>query len=319
MMKLMSLWPMASSKLLVARSRARDASIKPCNCGSSTGARPSFNAATYAALTSIPITSNPFEANTAAIGEPSLPSPTTDSRGASLLTGILPPDLLLCDSSVRRSQLNTRAQGVGISRRFEIRRDGGRMIRRGRVAGPGHLPQNPGVRATHPVLEPNRGCPVQPRADQRVVAVPTPYAFRGIDLIPALERHPGNLLDHANELIDADQLIAADVERLVDVTLHEAERSIHAIVDVCEAAGLLPVAPDVDDRQARQLGLNNLSANRRGRLLAPTLVSPKRSVDVVIPAHSRGQPEIFREVPAHPLAEQLFPPVTILRHRGVRI
>ena len=71
--------------------------------------------------------------------------------------------------------------------------------------------------------------------------------LRGIEVVVSLELHPGDLLDDIDQLIDGDQFVAAEIERLDDVTLgHEHDRAPGAVVDVHEAARLFAVAPDLD-------------------------------------------------------------------------
>ena len=70
---------------------------------------------------------------------------------------------------------------------------------------------------------------------------------------------------------------------------------------------------------AAQYRLDDLAAYRRWRLLAPAIVGANGAVDIVVARQTRDDPEVLGEVPAHPFAEQLLPPVAILGHRGVRV
>ena len=92
-----------------------------------------------------------------------------------------------------------------------------------------------------------------------------------------------------------------------------------AVVDVHEAPGLLAVAPDLDGMRAGELGLGHLAADRRRRLLPAAVVRPVRSVDVVVAGDPRRNAEVLTEVPAHPLAEELLPPVAVLGHRRIGV
>ena len=66
-------------------------------------------------------------------------------------------------------------------------------------------------------------------------------------------------------------------------------------------------------------GLDHLAADRGRRLFAAALEGAVRAVHVVIPADPRLQPEVFAEMAAHPLAEQLLPAVAVLRHGRVGV
>ena len=52
--------------------------------------------------------------------------------------------------------------------------------------------------------------------------------------------------DDVDQLVDGDQLAAAQVERLGVVALYDPLGAVDAVVDVREAAGLFAVAPDID-------------------------------------------------------------------------
>src|SRR5207253_1525498 len=96
----------------------------------------------------------------------------------------------------------------------------------------------------------------------------------------------GNVFDDVDELIDRDELVAADVERLATVAGHQPVRALEAVVDVHEASRLLAVAPHIDVASARQLRRNHLPADRGWCLLASAVVGAERSIDVVIAGHA---------------------------------
>ena len=83
---------------------------------------------------------------------------------------------------------------------------------------------------------------------------------------------------------------------------------------VCSPSPQTSISPG-----ARELRGDDLPADRRRRLLAAAVVGAVRAVDVVVTRDARLEPEVLAEVTAHALAEQLFPPVAVLRHRGVRV
>src|SRR5581483_2896780 len=84
-------------------------------------------------------------------------------------------------------------------------------------------------------------------------------------------------------------------------------------------AGLLAVAPDLDLVLARELGGDDLAADRGRRLLAPAVVGALGSVDVVIPRHAGGDAVVLAVVAGHPFAEKLLPAIAVLRHGGVGV
>src|SRR5690606_7530995 len=163
----------------------------------------------------------------------------------------------------------------------------------------GHLVVHPGVGGRKAVLEADRGRPAQTLANQRVVAVASPHPLRSVELVPALQLHAGDALDDLDELVDGDELIAADVERLADVAGREPERPLEAVVDVGEATRLLPVTPDLDAVVAGQHRGGHLAADRRRRLLAPAVPRALRAVDVVVAGHAGLDAEVLGEVPRH--------------------
>src|SRR5205823_8275677 len=63
--------------------------------------------------------------------------------------------------------------------------------------------------------------PAQVLADLRVVAIPTRDAARRIELVPPVERNPGDVLGYVDELVDRHQLRTAEVDRLQDVRVRD--------------------------------------------------------------------------------------------------
>src|SRR5262245_6007929 len=97
-----------------------------------------------------------------------------------------------------------------------------------------------------PVAERRRGRPSEQLPDQGVVAVAAADALRGIATVDAAQLDSRNLFDDVHELIDRHRFIASEIERFVDVALHDAERALDTIVDVHEAPALPAVTPDLD-------------------------------------------------------------------------
>src|SRR5579885_1013082 len=86
-----------------------------------------------------------------------------------------------------------------------------------------------------------------------------------------------------------------------------------------EAARLFAVPPDLDLVGVLELRLDHLAADRRRRLLAPARGGAVRPIDVVISHEARLETAILAEMPAHALAEELLPAVTVLRLGGIGI
>src|SRR5688500_14796797 len=182
-----------------------------------------------------------------------------------------------------------------------------------------HFAVDPAVRFFHPVAQRNRRRPTELALDQRVIAIAAADALRRIELVPALELDARDLLHDVDESIDRHQLVASQIERVGDVACHDRVRAKEAIVDVHEAARLFAVAPDLDLAGSIELRPDDLAANSRRRLLPTAVIGAKGAVDVVIARHARLQAEVFSEVAAHPLAEELLPAIAVLRHRRVRV
>src|SRR5215211_9477431 len=167
----------------------------------------------------------------------------------------------------------------------------------------------PGVGLLHADRKRCGRLPAETFEDERVVRVAPANAFWRVEVVPALQPHPSDLLDRVDELVDADELGRAEVDRIEDVAPHDHRCSQEAVLDVHEAPRLLPVSPDLDLVAPGELCLGDLPADRGRRLLAPTGVRPVRPVDVVIPGYARLDSVVVVEVPAHALREELLPPV----------
>ena len=99
----------------------------------------------------------------------------------------------------------------------------------------------------------------------------------------------------------------------------QPDRAVGAVVDVHERAGLLAVAPDLDLVLARELGGDDLAADRGRRLLAAAVVGAFRAVDVVVARDAGGDAVVLAVVARHALAEQLLPAVAVLRQGGIGV
>jgi hypothetical protein len=149
-----------------------------------------------------------------------------------------------------------------------------------------------------------------------VVRVAATDAHGAIDVLD-VDLLARDLRNDSHELVDGDHLFAAEIERLVEVATHQANDAFYTVIDVAEGAGLRSVAPHLDG-PARS-DFRNLSADRRGRLFAPTLPGSERALDVVKADDPRLYPVVFAVVCAEPLGDQLLPAVGILRLRRIGI
>src|SRR5436309_3431163 len=120
---------------------------------------------------------------------------------------------------------------------------------------------DPPVRPFHTVIEPDRRLPIQLAPNERIVAIPAPDAFRRIEQVLAPEPDLPDVLRDIHKLVDGDQLVAAEIDRIDDTALHDRGRTHQAIVNKHETARLEPVAPDFDFVAIRALRLDDLAAN----------------------------------------------------------
>ena len=122
-----------------------------------------------------------------------------------------------------------------------------------RFSSRNHFIMNPAISAFESVAQTCGRFPVENLLDQRVVAVAAVHAFGRGEIVTAFQFHPGDLFHDVDQLIDRDQLAAAEIERLDEIAVHDHLRSLHAIVDLHEAARLMAVAPDFDFVFARKV------------------------------------------------------------------
>jgi hypothetical protein len=70
---------------------------------------------------------------------------------------------------------------------------------------------------------------------------------------------------------------------------------------------------------AGELGGRDLPADGRRCLLPAAGIGPERAIDIVVSGHPRLEPIVIEEVTAHPLGEQLLPPIPVLRQGRVGV
>jgi hypothetical protein len=123
----------------------------------------------------------------------------------------------------------------------------------------------------------------------------------------SLPQHLSRDVHHqVSELVDRYHLLRADVERTRVAGAHQQQRSLDALVDEEEGAGLLAVAPDFNLAIPR---FRHFSADRRRRLLPAAVPRSLRPENVVITGNAAIEPVIALEGKIEALAEQLLPSV----------
>src|SRR5262245_48603272 len=93
--------------------------------------------------------------------------------------------------------------------------------------GPGRerlpdLSVDPGVGSGQPRLERDGRLPLQDLPEPGVVRVATAHSLRAGD-VPLLEADAGDVGDQIGERVDADQPVLPQIERLVELRLHQPE------------------------------------------------------------------------------------------------
>src|SRR6185312_16193319 len=220
---------------------------------------------------------------------------------------------------VRRSWSNYSAAQANARAHSTYRRIIKRSRNHHRAFACRHLVVDPAVGLLETFSQADRRLPPEQLEDTRVVRIPPAHTLRGVQLVFPLQFEARDLLDDGDELVDGDELGAAEIDRLDDVGIGERLGPMNAVVYVHERPGLLTIAPDLDPVVAGELGRSHFAADRRRRLFAPAVVGAVGAIHIVIPGHPGVQAEVLPEVTAHALAEQLFPAVAVLRHGGVCI
>src|SRR5205823_4939879 len=109
-----------------------------------------------------------------------------------------------------------------------------------------HLLVNPAVGLLHAVPQADGRRPAELLINKCIVAAAAANAFGRVHLVAPLDPDPSDVLHHVDQLINRDQLVAADVDWLADVAGHQRARAVHTIVDIGEAPRLLAVPPHLN-------------------------------------------------------------------------
>src|SRR6266513_3144873 len=144
----------------------------------------------------------------------------------------------------------------------------------------GDLRFNPRVGAGNAVFERDLRLPAKHLAQPVVVGVAATHTLRPGHVLPG-DLEARRVGDQVGELVDADQTVLTEIDRLLIARLHQQPQALDAVVDVAERTRLLAVAPDLDLTRAGQLGAGDLAAHRRRRFLASAVPRAERADDVV--------------------------------------
>ena len=156
-----------------------------------------------------------------------------------------------------------------------------------------HLLLDPAVGLADAFLERDPRLLTEHSAQPRVVGVASAHALRAGD-VPLAQRDAGDLADDVGELVDRDQPILSEIQRLAVVGRHQPLDPFEAVADIAERSRLLAVAPDIDLALAGELRRRHLVAHRGRRLLAPPVPRPERPVDVVEADDARAASSVLR-------------------------
>src|SRR5882757_1343989 len=159
--------------------------------------------------------------------------------------------------------------------------------------------------------------PLQHRAQPRIVTIPAAHALRLGEIVherDLLLRYPDH---YFGKLINSDQLIRAEVERLSIIRSHDAMNALDAIIDIHERAGLLAIPPYLD--LAGVWSACDLAAHRRRRLFTAAVIGAQRAIYVVEAHNARGETVVFHIILAEFLRVELLEAITFFRLRGKRV
>jgi hypothetical protein len=182
-----------------------------------------------------------------------------------------------------------------------------------------HFAFDPRVGFRQAIPQTDGRLPVKISSYLRVIAVAPIYTFRGLQVVIPLHLYFRNVLYDVHQLIDRNQLIASEIERLVNFTLEDRLDAFKAIVYVHETAGLVTIPPDFDFVISGNLRFHQFPADGCRSLLTSARPSPVRAVNIVETSDSALDTEVFFEVSAHAFAEQFFPAIAIFGRCGIGV
>src|ERR1017187_1783725 len=127
------------------------------------------------------------------------------------------------------------------------------------------------------------GVPIEHAFHERIIAVASGDASRGIQIVSVLKLHAGDFFHHGCQIVDRDQFARTEVDGRGNqpVAVHNLVDAEHAVFDEAEAARLCTVAPDIDSGFAAVEGFDHLTAERGRRFLTASEPGAVGAEDVV--------------------------------------
>src|SRR5262249_19868853 len=116
-----------------------------------------------------------------------------------------------------------------------------------------------------------------------------------------------------------NQFASTQIDRFQDFAFLDRQNAFKTIINVHETTSSRAVAPDLDFMSARKFRLNHFTTDGGGRFFPPTVIRPKRTIDIVETRYASLKSEILAKMAAHTLAKEFFPSITIFGHSGVSV
>ena len=155
----------------------------------------------------------------------------------------------------------------------------------------------------------------------RVLSLLRPFTpLRRTQIVVALQADAGDFLDHIDELVDADRFAGPQIDRLDECAEFMIfctplrQSSMYMKLRVW-----FPVPQISISCLPANLRFDHFAANCGRSFFAAAEPGSPRAVDIVESRDARVEAEVFAEVAAHALGEQLFPAITVFSQRGIGV
>lgn len=183
-----------------------------------------------------------------------------------------------------------------------------------------HFVVNPAVGHFEPVAQLGARFPAEDLLDEGIVAVAPIDAFRGAQVVVALQLNARDIFNDIHELIDGHAFSRSEVDGIMPrFTVRDHVDAFEAIGDVHEGAGLIAVAPNFNFVFSGEFRRNDFAADGGRCLFSTTVPSAEGSVNIVESSDAGRNVKIFAEMTAHTFAEEFFPAIAIFGHRRIRV
>ena len=137
---------------------------------------------------------------------------------------------------------------------------------------------DPVVRALQTLAQRDAGSPAELLANESVVAVTTTHTFGTRNVVQLGTVFLARVFEgEVRHLVHVHHLLATNVDGLAHIAAHQAQDTLHTVVNVTERTRLLAIAPHLEHVTAHY----GLATECCWSLLATTLPSAVRTVDVV--------------------------------------